>query len=90
MENKEEMEKVVRFFTEIQTCKDMRAAFLKGVLFGIGYMVLREPNWEIIKELIQEGKDEIGWIKIEKDNFDIYRKLTEDKIKLVESMVAAN
>ena len=58
--DKAEMEEVVRFFTEIQTCNNMRTAFLKGALFGLGFVDLREPNWEIIKKIIKEGKDRHG------------------------------
>lgn len=86
--DKEELAKVVRFFTEIQKCPDKRTAFLKGALFGLGFVDLREPNWEIIKKMIKEGQDRIGWLCIEKDNFDIHRKLKHDQIELIESMLA--
>ncbi len=85
---KEEIEKVVRFFTEIQQCNDKRTAFLKGILFGLGFVDLREPNWEIIKKMIKEGKDSVGWLCIEKDDFDIHRKLKHDQIELIKSMLA--
>ena len=85
--DKEELENVVRFFTEIQTCNDKRTAFLKGILFGLGFVDFPEPNWKIIKEMIKEGEDRIGWLCIEKDNFDIHRKLKKDQIELIRKLL---
>jgi len=85
--DKEEMEQVVRLFTEVQTCNDKRTAFLKGILFGLGFVDFPEPNWKIIKEMIKEGEDRIGWLCIEKDNFDIHRKLKKDQIELIRNLL---
>ena len=85
--DKEELENVVRFFTEIQTCNDKRTAFLKGILFGLGFVDFPEPNWKIIKEMIKEGEDRIGWLCIEKDTFDIHRKLKKDQIELIRKLL---
>lgn len=85
--DKEEMEKVVRLFTEIQKCNDKRTAFLKGALFGLGFIDFPEPSWEIIKKMIKEGEDRIGWLCIEKETFDINKKLKKDHIKLIMSLL---
>lgn len=87
MKDEEEMEQIVRLFTEVQECKDKRAAFLKGALFGLGFTEVREPNWEIIKKLISQGKDPINWIGIERDNIDIYKKVRQKQIMQIESML---
>lgn len=81
--DQKKMEQVVRFFTEIQACKDKRTAFLKGALFGLGFVDFPEPNWEIIKKMIERGKDSTGWLCIEKDCYDISRKLKQDQIELI-------
>lgn len=81
----EEAEKVVKFCTEIQTCKDKRTAFIKGVLYGLGFAggKDREPNWEIIKKIISDGKnDPVGWIDIEKSVYDIYKKVYNEHVEL--------
>lgn len=85
--DKEEMENVIRLFTEVQECNDRRTAFLKGILFGLGFVDFPEPNWEIIKKMIKEGEDRIGWLCIEKDNFDIHRKLKKDQIELIRNLL---
>ena len=81
--DKKKMEQAVRFFTEIQACKDKRTAFLKGALFGLGFVDFREPNWEIIKKKIKEGNDRTGWLCIEKSCYDISKKLKQDQIELI-------
>lgn len=85
--DKEEMENLVKFFTEVQECNDTRTAFLKGIIFGLGFVDFPEPNWEIIKKMIKEGEDRIGWLCIEKETFDINKKLKKDQIKLIMSLV---
>lgn len=87
MTDKEEMEQIVRIFTEVQECKDKREAFLKGALFGFGFAGIREPNWEIIKKLISQGKDPINWIGIERDSIEIYKKVRQKQIMQIESML---
>jgi len=85
--DKEKMENLVKFFTEVQECNDKRTAFLKGALFGLGFVDFPEPGWEIIKKMIKEGEDRIGWLCIEKETFDINKKLKKDQIKLIMSLV---
>ncbi len=86
--DKEEMEMVVKFFTEIQKCNGKRDAFFKGALFGLGFIDFLEPDWEIIGKIIKEGEDRIGWLGIEKDAFGITRKLKRDQIELIRSLLA--
>ena len=85
--DKKEMEQVVRLFTDVQTCNDKRTAFRKGALFGLGFVDFPEPKWKIIKKMIKEGEDRIGWLCIEKETFDINKKLKKDQIKLIMSLV---
>lgn len=86
--DKIETEQMIRLFTEIQTCKDKRHAFIKGVLYGLGFNAnIPEPNWLIIQDLISRGKDDCNWIDIEKSVLDIYKKVLNEHIKLWQSMI---
>ncbi len=86
--NTEEAEKTVRFFTEIQVCQDKRAAFVKGVLYGLGFANsdLIEPNWGIIRKLIERGRDTHNWLELEQDVFRVHRKVFKEHVELWSSM----
>lgn len=79
---KVEAEKIVKFFVETQTCPDKRVAFIKGVLYGLGFAQVKEPNWEIIKKIIQEGDDPVHWVDIEKSVFDVHKKIYKEHVKM--------
>lgn len=84
---KEDLEKVMVLLTEVQKCENKREAFLKGVLFGLGFVDILEPNWSLIKKRIENGDDITHWLDIEKEIIDVHKKMRQDEIELVESML---
>ncbi len=87
--NKQDAESIVKFFTETQTCLDKKSAFIKGVLYGLGFVNVenKEPNWSIIKKIIQERDDPYGWLDIEKSTYNTYKKVYHEQIELWQSML---
>lgn len=81
-------EKVIKFCTEIQICPDKRVAFIKGVLYGLGFAndEKREPNWLILKKLIEQGDDPINWLDIEKSVFNTHKKVWTEQVGLWQSL----
>lgn len=84
---KEEFEKVMELLIEVQKCENKREAFLKGALFGLGFIEIPEPHWDLIKKIIQDGKDCSRWLDIEKEVIDMHRKIRQDEINFIESML---
>ncbi len=84
-----EVEGIISLFTELQDCPDKRTAFVKGVLFGLGFANAekREPNWLIIKSLIEKGRDIANWVDIEKGVFDISNKVWKEQVDLWQTVL---
>ncbi|MBZ5529595.1 MAG: hypothetical protein LAN71_17070 [Acidobacteriia bacterium] len=81
--NNEDAEKIIN----ILVGKNERESVINGILFGIGFANNdRSPNWELINRLVEEDRDITWWIEIEKQFFDMNKKLMEENIELWESL----
>lgn len=80
----EDTKKIMVLFTEIQSCPDKETAFIKGVLYGLGFCdpSKHEPNWKIIDSLISKGKDKLGWVSIEKNLYAMNKKIWKEQVDL--------
>lgn len=85
---KEELEKVMILLTEVQKCENKREAFLKGALFGLGFVDIPEPNWDMIRKMVKGGTYYTNhWLDVEKEVIDMHKKIRQDEIELIDSML---